>query len=129
MGYDVRRLRSVASVPFADLVETVRVDHPKFDKPLLSKCMSPEAYGVQLLPAVVRTLATKYDPDGWKKRKRTENRQMPCSIRCRMTEQEYARLMKKLKADGYETAQAWAHKMLLDYLNAKGADVDGLGST
>ena len=129
MGYDLRRLRSVASVPMAELVETVRKDHPKMDKPLMSKCMNPEAYGVTLIPPVVRTLAQKYDAEGWQKRRRTENRTMPCSIRCRMTEQEYARLMKKLKADGFKTAQEWAHKMLLDYINAKGADADGLGST
>lgn len=128
MGYDVRRLRSVASVPFAEMVETVKVDYPKFDKPLLSKCMSPEAYGVAMIPSVVRKLAAKFDPEGWEQHKGKENRALPCSIRCRMTESEYKRLMAKIKEDGFITAQAWAHSMLLAYIGEE-ADDDGLGCT
>ncbi len=33
-----------------EIVETVRVLFPGFDKTLLSKCMSPEKYGVRLTP-------------------------------------------------------------------------------
>lgn len=41
MDYSLTQLRVGRSVPMADMVDVVKKSYPKFDKPLLSKCMNP----------------------------------------------------------------------------------------
>ena len=44
-----------------EIVETIRALFPGFDKSLLSKCMSPEKYGVRLAPEAEDLLKQTYE--------------------------------------------------------------------
>lgn len=46
-----------------EIVETVRLLFPGFDKPLLSKCENPERYGVQLSQKAIRLLKDTFGGD------------------------------------------------------------------
>ena len=44
-----------------EIVETIRALFPGFDKTLLSKCMSPEKYGVRLTPEAENLLRKTFE--------------------------------------------------------------------
>ena len=44
-----------------EIVEAVRLLYPGFDKTLLSKCMSPGKYGVELSPEAISILIDRFE--------------------------------------------------------------------
>ena len=64
MGNRLRDLRFRRNLSMQDMVDTVRVDYPKFDKPLQSKCERTELYAVELTYPAFKTLYMKFDPEG-----------------------------------------------------------------
>lgn len=113
-------LRSSCGLSAAQIVEAVRRDHPKFDKPLLSKCEHAEDYGIAPLPSTVKA-ARSLAPD-WQPTSRTDQHKHRFTIRCRMDEELHKALTERVHRDGYATVQDWIMERVQDYL--KGGDHD-----
>lgn len=121
MGNQLRDLRLSCSLPAADIVTAVKAVHPKFDKPLLSKCEHPEDYGIAPLPSTIRAaraLAPDWKPDG----RSGDRHRLTCSIRCRLETDVYRRLLAQIHQDGFSTVQAWLTDHVLAYINARSGE-------
>lgn len=118
MGNQLIDLCLSCSLPAADVVEAVKAVHPKFDKPLLSKCKHPEDYGIAPLPSTIKA-ARALAPD-WKPNSRSGDRhRLTCSIRCRLETGIYQKLLAQIHQDGFNTVQAWLTAQVLAYINAR----------
>ena len=100
MGNPIKDLRLSRSLPAQEIVDFVRTMHPKFDKPLLSKCESTEAYGVEMAKGAKKALLQKY---GQPEKKRKDNRRCPHRLYCRLDDETYTRFIEKCNADGFKT--------------------------
>lgn len=120
MGNQLTDLRLSCSLPAAAIVEAVRAVHPKFDKPLLSKCERPEEYGIAALPSTIKA-ARALAPD-WKPPSAADKHRLTCSIRCRLETDVYRRLLTQIHQDGFDTVQAWLTDHVLAYINARSDD-------
>lgn len=100
----LRDLRLRNSIPSQQMVEIVRRIYPKYDKPLQSKCESPNVYGVQLKPDALKALYMEFDPDAWEKYKRkTDGHKLKNRISCRLDDETFKALVAKSQADGFKT--------------------------
>ena len=111
--YDLKRLRSLH--PMDDMVELLREDYPKLDKPLLSKAIN-DGYGVQLKPEAAKTLAQRFDPDGWESRREKDRHTLKDSVRCRLTREEFEEFSACYRRDGYPNAGAWVRAAIQRYI-------------
>lgn len=125
--YDLQLLRSSHSIPMQDMVAVIQKTYPKMDKPLLSKCLNGDAYGVDLKADAVRQVAETFDPEGWANRKDRDRHILKYSVRCRMTKEEFEKFTAKYRADGYRDANAWVRQAIQKYIGEE-ADSNGLGS-
>lgn len=115
--YDLQRLRLMHKLD--DMVDFLREEYPKLDKPLLSKCMN-DGYGIQLRPEAARILAQRFDPEGWENRREKDRHKLKDSVRCRLTREEFEEFSSKYRADGYRDANAWIHAAILRYIGWAG---------
>ena len=115
----LRDLRLSCKLSASQIVEAVQTVHPKFDKPLLSKCEHAEDYGVQPLPSTIKA-ARSLAPD-WKP-KHADRHKHRFTLRCRMDADVHGRFMERIKQDGYQTAQAWIMAQVLAYLEGGTSD-------
>ena len=123
MSNDLRTLRLTYDLPSQELVDFIRPFAPKYDKPLQSKAESPEVYGVQLRPDLLKKLYLKYDPAAWEKRKREKDgHKNPFRISCRMDGETYKKLIGQIRRDGFRTVQDWILDQVLAYINARSDD-------
>lgn len=123
MGNRLRDLRFRRNLSMQDMVDTVRVDYPKFDKPLQSKCERTELYAVELTYPAFKTLYMKFDPEGWKKYKTaTDGHLLTCRISGRLPEDIYRKFIAQIHQDGFSTVQAWITDHVLAYVNASSDD-------
>ena len=123
MSKDLQFLRLSYQLPAKDMAETVQQIYPRFDRFLLSKCESPEVYGVQIKPDALKTLYLKYAPDEWAKRKRrTDGHKNPFRISCRMDGETYKKLIGQIRQDGFRTVQDWILDQVLAYISARSDD-------
>lgn len=109
---DIRRKCGAAAC-----VKAVRVEFPKFDRPLLAKCEHPEAYGVKLLPeaeALIKALEAEGAP-------KPENRKKACRFCFRLTKSGAAALQRLCEAKGCATVQS-----LCECLFREEADRNGI---
>lgn len=118
MDYSLAQFRIARSIPMADMVDVVKKSYPKFDKPLLSKCMNPALYGVQLRADATKAIFHQFDPKGEFKRRSTDRHKLPCSIRCRLDEETFRKLLAQIHADGYATVQDWLTDHVKAYIEA-----------
>lgn len=114
MDNSLLRLRVEQSIPMADMVDVVKEAYPKFDKPLLSKCMNSAAYGVGLVPDAAKAIFQKFDPDGKFKSRSKDRHKQPCSVRCRLDKETYQKLTEKIHRDG-TTVQNWLFGQIQAY--------------
>lgn len=113
---DLRDLRLRKEIPVAAMVKIVRRQYPRYDKHLQSKCERSSVYGVRLCDDAMDTLIKTYDPQEAKPKRKPENRKLPCRISCRMTVEDYNRLMDQVAAEGFQTTQDWLLSHIKRYL-------------
>lgn len=117
MSNDLRTLRLSYDLPAQELVDFIRPFAPKYDKPLQSKAESPEVYGVQLRPDLLKKLYLKYDPAAWEKRKREKDgHKNHFRIYCRMDGETYKKLIGQIRQDGFKSVQDWILDQVLAYI-------------
>lgn len=123
MSNDLRTLRLTYDLPSQELVDFIRPFAPKYDRPLQSKAESPEVYGVQLRPDLLKKLYLKYDPAAWEKRKREKDgHKNPFRISCRMDGETYKKLIGQIRQDGFQTVQDWILDQVLAYISGRSDD-------
>ena len=110
MGNRLRDLRLRCDLSTQELVDTVKADYPKYDKPLQSKCERTELYAVELTYPAFKALYQKFDPEGWKKYKTATDGHI------------YRRFIAQIHQDGFSTVQAWIADHVLAYINARSDD-------
>ena len=126
--YNLQLLRSSHSIPMQEMVEVIQKDYPKMDKPLLSKCLNGDIYGVDLKADATRRVAETFDPEGWAKRREKDRHRLKYSVLCRMSKEEFEAFSAKYQADGFPDANAWVRHAIQQYIRGE-ADPDGLGRT
>lgn len=116
----LRELRTTKDLEAKDLVDTVKALYPRFDKTLESKC-EHEEYGIDLKRQAMDALLIRYAPEliEAERRRRDGNHKLRRRVSCRLTETEYADLMKQIKADGFDTTQAWLAFNIRHYLKKR----------
>ena len=117
----LRDLRISKNLPAKDMVLTVRTLYPKFDKMLQSKCEHGEEYGIDLKTKAMDALLAKYAPEllTQVKHRRDGCHRLKCKVSCRLEDDEYAELVKRIKEDGFDTMQAWLAFKIRAYLKSK----------
>lgn len=117
----LRDLRVSKNIPANDMVDTVRALFPKYDKPLQSKCEHGDEYGVNLKPKAMDALLAKYAPEllAKEKHRRDGCHRLKCKVSCRLEDDEYAKLIKFIKAEGFDTMQSWLAFKIRRYLMAQ----------
>ena len=113
-------LRLIKKVPAKDMVNTVRRYYPRYDKHLQSKCEHSSLYGIRLCDDALEALIRRFAPEDLDPEKKPDNRSLPCRVSCRMTAQEYDRLMTCVSRDGFHTTQNCLLALIRQYLNSKG---------
>ena len=120
----LRDVRVSSGASAKEIVATVRKSYRGFDKTLQSKCENPDKYGVQLTPEALRLVLEEYAPDLLELaapvvaedpepaadkpvKRRGDTHRLKRSIRCRLEEGDYARLMAYIKSEGFDTVQSW----------------------
>lgn len=123
MGNRLRDLRLRCNLSPQEIVDTVKVQYPGYDRPLQSKCERTEQYAVELTYPAFRDLYLKFDPVGWKKYKTaTDGHLLTCRIQGRLPEEIYRRFLAQIHQDGFRTVQAWLTDHILAYINARSDD-------
>lgn len=123
MSNDLRTLRLTYDLPSQELVDFIRPFAPKYDRPPQSKAESPEVYGVQLRPDLLKKLYLKYDPAAWERRKREKDgHKNPFRISCRMDGETYKKLIGQIRQDGFRTVQDWILDQVLAYISGRSDD-------
>ena len=113
MGYDLQRLRDLHALPA--MTDYLRQTYPKLDKPLLSKAMNT-GYGVQLVPSALRSLAERFDPDGWAKRREGDRHALKYRVQARLSREDFEALTARYKEDGFPNANEWLCSVIRAYL-------------
>lgn len=109
----LRRLRLMTGLPVSSLVKEVRMNFPRYDKYLHSKCERTEEYGITLCKEALDGLISAYAPEMDRKAPRAENRVRPCRVVCRLTEADYGLLQQLIQARGFGTVQEYMHQLLI----------------
>lgn len=119
MSNQLRDLRLSHSLAAKDMAETVRELYPKFDRYLLSKCEASDAYGIDLRKDALKALYMAYAPDKWSaQQRRSDGHKNQRRIMCRMDDTTYAKLMTKIRQDGFKTVQDWLMDQVTAYISA-----------
>ena len=113
----LKELRESKKLTARQIVETVNTLYPKYDRVLQSKCEN-DKYGVDLKPKAFDALLKKYAPELFEKEKhrRDGRHKYKCKVMCRLSDEEFAELKKRIKEDGFDTMQAWLAYKIRQYL-------------
>ena len=122
----LRDLRISKNIPAKEMVLTVRALFPKYDKMLQSKCEHGDEYGIDIKLKAMDVLLEKYAPEllAKEKHRRDGCHRLKCKVMCRLEDDEYAALVKRIKEDGFDTMQAWLAWIIRNYLK-KGSQKNG----
>ncbi len=114
----LRSLRVSRNIPQKDIVEFVQTLYPKYDKTLQSKCERGEEYGIDLKLRALDALLEKYAPEllELERYRRGGCHKLTCRVSCRLKDEEYAQLIKHVRADGFDTMQSWLTFVIREYL-------------
>ena len=124
------RETTTPTTQITEIVPIIKELYPKYDAQLHSKVERPDSYGIDLrhdAEAAVRkyfgqpaeepkpatpgiSLKTSRKPDYHRK---------PCSVRCRLTQEEYDHLQTIIQQDGYSTVQEWLHQLIFRHLKRR----------
>ncbi len=115
---ELRELRLRKQLSQQQIVEVIRLYHPKFDKTTLSKAERGDDYGViikrKALDALYRVFAPELLPAA--KKDRGGHHRLRKSILCRLPDYEHAELLQNL---GDETVQEWLAETVCMYNEIK----------
>lgn len=117
----LRDLRLSKNLPVKDMVMTVRDIFPKYDKMLQSKCEHGDVYGIDIKTKAMDVLLAKYAPELLVKEKHRRDgcHRLKRKVMCRLEDEEYDELVKRIKEDGFDTMQAWLTYKIRAYLKTK----------
>lgn len=119
MGNKLRDLRHSCGATPQEMVDFIREEYPKYDKPLQSKCEHTDLYAVELTYPAFKALYQKFDPEGWEKYKRhTDGHLLKCRVYGRLPTEVYRRFIAQIRQDGYKTVQQWMTDVVLAYIYA-----------
>lgn len=116
-NYDLQHFRLTHSIPMQGMVDVIQKLYPKMDKPLLSKCLNGDSYGVDLKPSAVKAIVESYAPGDWKKRRAADRHRLKDSVRARLTPEEFSAFTAKYRADGFQDANAWIRAAIQRYIS------------
>lgn len=122
-----------------EIALVVRETFPKFNRQLLAQCQAPEKYGVVIHPEGLRTICETYGlvPDEVPAAQTTgetvavpaavparkpEKRKLPRKLTFRVRTSDYARIVARVKNDGYDSVQSWLYDKVIKLLEGD-ADV------
>lgn len=117
----LRDLRISKNLSAKDMVCTVRVLYPKYDRMLQSKCEHGDEYGVDIKVKALYALFEKFAPERLAREKyiRGGCHRLSCKVMCRLEDDEYEELKERVKEDGFDTMQEWLSSMIRAYLRSK----------
>lgn len=134
---DLKAALTNAGIAPKDAVRVVKARFPSFDKTLLSKCVKPEKYGVvlhpdgylelnRIFPSVGLAPVVEADTEDAPTlepsvKKRSSGHRLKSRISCRLEDAEYEQLQRHVRADGFDTMQAWLTYKVRRYLQRKAA--------
>lgn len=132
---DLRELRIKRQLPAKDMVAEVKRLYPKYDKTMQSKCERGNEYGIQLKPDAMNALLIKFAPEELTEaihqsspvetpkvpKKKPDGHRLTCRISCRLEDDEYKALKEYVKAEGFDTMQAWLTHRVRQYIRRKAA--------
>lgn len=124
-GNPLRELRISKNIPAKEMITVVREIYPKYDKMLQSKCEHGDEYGVDIRYDAMDALLAKYAPEllEAEKRRRRGGHKLTKRIACRLEDDEYDRLVKYVKEDGFDQMNAWLVFTVRQYLKKKAAEM------
>lgn len=123
MGNRLRDLRLRTGAAPQEIVDIVRKNYPKYDKPLQSKCEHTELYAVELTYPALREAYLQISPEAWERyKRRTDGHKLTCRIYGRLPDEIYRRFLAQIHQDGFSTVQAWLIDQILAYINARSDD-------
>ena len=116
----LRDLRISQQLPAKDIVAVVQAIYPKYDKTLQSKCERGDEYGIQLRQDAMAALLAKFSPCLIQTAtKKGDGHKLTSRISCRLSDEEYAELQQFVKAEGFDTMQAWLACRVRKYIKRK----------
>ena len=109
----IRELQREKRIPTEKIVAVIRELYPKFDGPTLTKVERAE-YGT-VLPEDARqrffeVFAPEYLP--LLRQKKPDPHRLSGRVSVRLTDEDYALLMERIKADGCSTNQEWLSNLI-----------------
>ena len=113
---DVKVLRDFVKrrhIPLMDILEVVQTIYPRCDKSLLSKCAHGEETGAQLRGDAMRALMVHFHED-CETGPRKPVRKKPHRIQCRVDDEVYEALQRRLAAIHLNTQDYLEHLILFD---------------
>ncbi len=117
----LRELRLAREVPAAEMVAAVQELYPGYDKTLQSKCERSHHYGIRLCDDAMESLYRTYAPEKAKKKK-SDKRTNPHRLVCRVSTQDYNRVMTLMEREGFSTVQDWLYSLIKKHQNMKGVE-------
>ena len=121
MAEELRSLRISRQIPAKEMVAVVQEKYPKYDKTLQSKCERGDEYGIQLRQDAMAAILAKFSPLLIQPAatKKGDGHKLTSRISCRLSDEEYAELQQFIKADGFDTMQAWLTHRVRNYIKRK----------
>lgn len=110
----LRELRISRSIQAREIVAVVQRLYPKFDAPQLSKVEHGSEYGAELPADALDLIYQTFAPElaSLLHCKERDRHRLTGRVSVRLTDEDYALLMKRIKADGCETTQAWLSRLI-----------------
>lgn len=96
------------------IVGIVQAMYPKYDNTLQSKCEHSDEYGVTLMPKAMAALIERF---GSIPKTKIENRTLKNRVYCRLSDEDYEKLVRQSKADGFTTMQGCLTTLIRNYID------------
>lgn len=116
---NLREMREKNGIPTKDIIAVVQSLYPKYDKQLQSKCENGDKYGIRLREDAEQELILRYGIVEPLKAPKRDSHKLKYKVQCRLSESEYKALQQQIKADGFDTMQAFLAFMLRRYLKGE----------
>ncbi len=117
----LRDLRVTKKIPAKDMIDLVREHYPKYDKALQSKCEHGDEYGIDIRSDAMDALLAKFAPEQLEaeKHRRNGKHRLTKRIMCRLEDDDYDRLVRYIKDDGFDQMNAWLVFIVRQYIKSK----------
>lgn len=121
---ELRYLRVNRKIPVKDMVAVVQQLYPRFDRFLLSRCEHGGECGATIPDDALKALYEAFAPDRLKaiQGRKGDRHKLTCKVMARLDSGIYEALQRRLRADGYATAQDWLTAMVAGYIKEGNQD-------